>query len=282
MCEYAKTFPFPSEKETLAGWAHMVRRNREQVERFREEPEGADFYAPTASRFKAPTISTEDAVIHIIRGMLKPDDTLLDIGAGGGRYALPLAKRLREVIAVEPSERMRSVLMEGMREYGIQNIRILDARWPLNTALKADVVFISHVGYDIEDIGLFLNAMEVSARRLCVAVFRDGSPAASSYSFWPAIHGEKRVPLPSLKEFLTLQMSRQCLFEIRLIPQEQPDFASRDMLVSFLRQQLFIKPDGEKDRKLMGLIEKVVEVKNGRFSLPSNPGLVGIVSWATH
>ena len=282
MCEYSKTFPFPSEKETLAAWAYMVRQNREQVERFREEPEGADFYAPTASRFKASPMRKDDAVINIVSGMLKPEDTLLDIGAGGGRYALPLAKRLREVIAVEPSERMRSVLMEGMREYGIQNIRIVDARWPLNTALKADVVFISHVGYDIEDIGLFLNAMEVSARRLCVAVFRDSSPATSSYLFWPPIHGEKRVPLPSLKEFLTLQLSRQRLFEIRLIPQEKPDFANRDLLVSFLRQQLFIKPDGVKDRKLMALIEKVVELRNGRFSLPSNPGLVGIVSWTTH
>ena len=62
--------------------------------------------------------------------------------------------------------------------------------------------------------------MEASARRLCVAVLVTPSP--------PAIHGEARVPLPSLTEFLVLLLARGRLFDLRLYEREPLAHAARD------------------------------------------------------
>jgi SAM-dependent methyltransferase len=270
---------YPSEEEALSHWARLVRQNREQAERFREAPERPDFYAPIASVFKSDPRKTGDPVLNILMEMSKPEDTWLDIGAGGGRYTLPLALRVREVTAVEPSSAMREVLSRGIADNNIKNIRILADRWPMKESPQADVALISHVGYDIEDIGGFLEAMETSSRHRCVAVFRDGSPAAPANLFWPLVHGEERVPLPSLREFLVLQIARGHLCEVRLTTQDSPGYASTEVHIAFLRQQLFIQPGGAKDRLLTKLVQEQVKEKDGSLQITGKPGIIGVVSW---
>jgi SAM-dependent methyltransferase len=170
----------PAAEEALAEWARRVQANGAQVDRFRQVGDG-DFYAPVASMFRADPHRSGEPALELLRGLTRPDDTWLDIGAGGGRYALPLALKVREVIAVEPSEGMIGVLREGMVEHGIENIRIERRRWPEGAAgLGADVALIAHVGYDIAQIGPFLDAMEAAARRLCVAVLLARPPSFES------------------------------------------------------------------------------------------------------
>ena len=84
-------------------WADRVRGNRDQVDRFREEPDGKDFYASVSSIFRDDPDRQGDPVLDALRAHARPDDTWLDIGAGAGRYALPLARVVREVIALDPS-----------------------------------------------------------------------------------------------------------------------------------------------------------------------------------
>jgi hypothetical protein len=72
-----------------------VRANREQAERVREDTEGTDFYAPIAQVFRADPRRTDEPALDRLLGLARPEDTWLDIGAGGGRYALPVALRVR-------------------------------------------------------------------------------------------------------------------------------------------------------------------------------------------
>ena len=92
-------------------------------------------------------------------------------------------------------------------------MRIVAGAWPaalaeLGEPPVADVALIAHVGYDIEAIGPFLDAMEAAAPRLCVAMLTDRSPASVADPFWPLVHGEERVPLPALPELLELLRAR--------------------------------------------------------------------------
>jgi SAM-dependent methyltransferase len=269
----------PAREEALALWARRVRENREQAEHFREAPERPDFYAPTAHIFRADPRRTDDPSLDILCAMVQPGETWLDIGAGGGRYALPLALRAGEVIAVEPSQAMRSNLRQGMADYGINNIRIIEGRWPLAKPPEVDVAMMAHVGYDIEDIGSFLDAMEASARRLCVAVMLDRAPTVSAEFIWPQVHGEKRVSLPSLREFLVLQIARGRLCEVRLTSTTMFIRQNRELMPSFLRQQLFIEPGSEKDRLLTHLLEKRSAEQGGQPEPGRKPVSVGIISW---
>src|SRR5262249_57982242 len=142
---------------------------RGQPERRREGPPPGDFYAAVASDFRATPRRTDEPALELLRGLVRQGETWLDIGAGGGRYSLPLALLAKSVIAVEPSEGMRNVLRAGMAEHGIANIELVAERWPMRNAPSADVALMAHIGYDLEEIGPFLDAAEASARRLCVA-----------------------------------------------------------------------------------------------------------------
>src|SRR5262249_30279859 len=173
---------------------------------------------------------TDEPTLELVRSLIGPGDVVLDIGAGGGRLALPLALVAREVIALDPSPGMLEVLRSDMAEHRISNVRVMAGRWP-ETAVEADVALISHLGYDVEDIGSFLDAMERRARRLCVAVLLAQPPPREADRLWPAIHGVERAPLPSLPEFLNLLVARGKLFEVRLFERAAQSFPSSDVLL---------------------------------------------------
>jgi hypothetical protein len=270
----------PTADDALRAWAARVRANREQVDRFREAAP-ADFYAPVAGMFRADPRRRDEPTLEILRGFVGPDESLLDIGAGGGRYALALALECRQVIAVEPSEGMQRVLAEGMAEYGIANVQPVNARWPEAAAdLQADVALISHIGYDVEDIGSFLDAMESAARRLCVAVLLSQPPPTEADRLWPAVHGVERAALPSLPEFLTLLLARGRLFEMRLVERVPQTFDQPEQVLGFLRQQLWTAPNSDKDRTLERVARERLQQRNGRYALSWNPVPVGIVTWS--
>ena len=87
--------------------------------------------------------------MYVARALARAGDTWLDVGAGGRRYALPLARAVARVIAVEPSRAMRAVLEASAREHAVRNLEIVASRWLLVKPRWADVALIPHVGYDI-------------------------------------------------------------------------------------------------------------------------------------
>ena len=269
----------PTEVEALAEWARRVRANRDQAERVREAPERPDFYAPVAASFKADPRRPDEEALNILLSLVQPEDRWLDIGAGGGRYALPLALAAREVVALDPSEGMLAVLREGMAEHDIQNVRIVQSRWPGAEKVRADCCLMSHIGYDIEDIGPFLDAMDDTASRLCVAVLLARAPAFVAEPFWPIVHGEERAPLPALREFLTLQMARGRICEVRLSQREAGWYSNDDAALGFLRQQLFVEPGGEGDSKLRAAVAALPHDAAGRVPSSTEAVPLGIVSW---
>lgn len=276
-----QTGPMRDATEALADWAARVRRNREQAERVRRaEPEGGDFYAPVASWFRADPRREGDAVLDALRALVRADETVLDIGAGGGRYALPLALHARAAIAVEPSEGMRAVLREGMAAHGVANVRVVAERWPCADPPAADVALIAHVGYDVEAIGPFLDAMEAAASRLCVAVLFSRPPPSRADPFWEAIHGEPREPLPALPEFLALQRARGRRCETRSVDAGAPLWDGVEDALRFLRQQLGVAPDGPAEARLRELLPRHARIgADGRIGFARDAGALGVVSW---
>lgn len=260
-------------------WGDQVRANRDQANEFREGDESKDFYGPIASQFAADPNRTGEPTLDILRSLGRPDDVWMDIGAGGGRYALPLASQSKEVIAVEPSDGMLEVLRAGATEHNITNVTTVVSRWPMEDAPECDVSLISHVGYDIEEIGPFLDAMEASSRRLCIAILLDRAPSSLAAPLWPAVHGVARNLLPGLSEFLSVQMARGRLCEVRLSQRDAPRYKTADAPLGFMRQQMFIRPDGEKDARLQKELALRMQPDGDEFVMSSTPMPMGIVSW---
>ena len=108
----------------------MVRAEMMQAERVRSTAGvPADFWETLARQFRAPADPAADPTPDALAALIGPDDRAIDVGAGGGRIAIPLSRRCREVVAVEPSPAMRAVLAEEISRHGVGNIRIVVARW---------------------------------------------------------------------------------------------------------------------------------------------------------
>jgi SAM-dependent methyltransferase len=269
-------------------WAERVRANRDQVDRVREVPDGRDFYAPVTSLFRADPRRTDEPVLDLLRALVEPGDTWLDIGAGAGRYALPIALLAREVIALDPSSGMLSALRDQMTEFSISNIRPIEGRWPPDGALNAklgplpaaDVGLIAHVGYDVEAIGPFVDGMESAARRLCVAVLMERQPASVADPFWPRVHGESRVPLPALPDFLDLLRERGREPAVTVVEREPRTFESRTELAGFLRRQLWIADGGEKERRYRAALDELVVERDGGVGIRGQEAMpIGVAVW---
>ena len=271
----------PSAAQALEAWAARVRANREQVDRVREVPDAADFYAPVAAMFRDDPRRQGEPALELLRSLVQPGETWLDIGAGAGRYALPLALIAGQVIALDPSEGMLANLRQAMAEHSIANVRIVQARWPVPDPPRADVAFISHVGYDVEQIGPFLDGMEAAARRRCVAIMFDRRPTFHFDALWPQVHGEPRATLPALRELLVLQLARDRLADVRLVERPIQTYDGLEAAVDFARRQTWAKPGSEKDQRLREAVASRLLERDGRYAFSWDPSWVGIVTWSS-
>lgn len=73
--------------------------------------------------------NTERSRLQVASMELLPHETVLDIGAGTGRLAIPMAKAAKKVTAIDQSGGMLSCLRENMQAQGVTNIECIQKRW---------------------------------------------------------------------------------------------------------------------------------------------------------
>ncbi len=113
-----------------------------------------------------------DTLLEHILGRLTPEMTVVDIGAGIGRWSLPLASRARHVTAVEPLAGMRQVLSERITAHGIKNIDVRKDPWLASEVPPHDVVIAAHSTYTTPDLIGYVRKMHACARRSCYLALR--------------------------------------------------------------------------------------------------------------
>ena len=272
----------PSAAEAAAAWATLVRAEKQQVDDLPNRPRPEDFYAPVADAFRADPRRTDEPLLEHLRTLVKPDETWIDIGAGGGRYTLPVALRAKRVFAVEPSQGMREVLATSARDNGIDNIEIYDERWPASEskAPVADVAFISQVGYDIAGFAAFSEQMEAHARRLCLSLMFEHAPITEFAPFWKPVHGEDRVLLPALAEMSALLFARgrmpRVIQSFDIAPRV---YENLEALQRAARRPLWVLEGTPEDARLAAAVRNLAVEIEGGVALSSRPRKVVFLAW---
>jgi len=270
----------PTADACAEAWRVLVTAEREQVERLPNRPRPEDFYGPVADAFRADPRRTDEPHLDRLLELVRPDETWIDVGAGGGRYTLPIALHARRVIAAEPSQGMRQALSASAAEYGIENVEVIDERWPCESkAPVADVCFISQVGYDIAEFAAFSAEMEAHASRLCVAVMFARAPLADFGALWPLVHGIDRVQLPAIGEFATMLHARGRTPSISLLSLPPRIYESRDHLHASSRRPLWVLEGTPEDARLADAVAKLAVEVPGGVTLNPGPRRLGIVTW---
>ena len=275
----------PDAQAAQTEWAARVRANNAQAGRLHEESERDDFYAPVADVFRADPTRTDDPALNALLTLARPDDVWLDVGAGGGRYSLGVARAVRRLIAIEPSQAMRAVFTQTANDFNIRNADLRDERWPPQdpAAFQADVAFISHVGYDIAEIGPFLDALEASVSRTCAALLMSPAPIATFAPLWPDVHGEPQAVLPGLREFLSLLLARGALPEMKLVTTHTWRFDSRPDAEAAAMRRLWLSPQGAKADRLRAALDASLLADPSSTNPDSvrapHQSRVGLVTW---
>ncbi len=272
----------PSAADAFEAYTALVAANREQVERLRDvpEPEG-DFWARRAPRFRPGVLDVEE--LPGLLELAQPDDVWLDVGAGGGRFALPLSRHVQRVIAVEPSPAMRGMLANSIAAAERDNLEVVDLRWPPEPGIEAprgDVALVANVLYDCLVLEEFLGALEAHASRLCVVIASDRAPSTPDPAVWQALYGEPLCPLPGLPEFVAVLGAMKRRYEVRAFgmssspPPMTPEEALGDS-----RWRYWVEAGSAADARLQALLVEHFGQPDGLVQLPPRRNYSAVISW---
>jgi len=137
-------------------------------------------------------------VTETIAGLpLSPSARFLDIGAGPGTLALPIAPQVREVVAIEPAEGMASVLEEHLARDRIDNVRVVRRRWEdvdpavdLGPPFDLVIASFSITMEAIDEALLKMDAAAAPGGMIALYWFLDPSfYELASEALWPELHG---------------------------------------------------------------------------------------------
>ena len=148
--------------------------------------------------------------------------TIVDVGAGTGVFAIPLARNREKVVAIEPSTGMLDILRGKAEEEGLANIEYINSRWEdvaTDELLQYncgtyDAVVCSHALYYITDLHQSFKKMDAVSDG-SVYLLTGGAHDTDSQDhsrLWERVHGK---PAPAYPDHSCLYM---VLREIGLHP----------------------------------------------------------------
>jgi len=185
---------------TEPNWADLWRELAARVRRPESEGQSEGGRKREASRemraahfdaaVKRKATERPDTLLDFVVEKLRPEDTVLDIGAGTGRFAIPFARVVRSVTAVEPSPSRAALLRKNAAAEGLTNIHLVDAGWEDAVVAPHDVAFCSHAMYSSPDLVGFVRKMERNARECCFLAMRMPSHDGVMRELSGRIHGQ--------------------------------------------------------------------------------------------
>ena len=267
----------PSQK-----WRRMVEAEHAQSERMRGgKPPPRDYWQGRANQFRADPHRTGDSLLERLVDFVADTDVVIDVGAGGGRMTLPLALNCRQVVAVEPSGSMVSVLQEQAGESGITNVSVVQSTWEDAEVAAGDLTICCHVVYTVRDISSFVEKLGARARKRVAVVVYNAPPQSQIYPLWKEVHGEDRLPLPSLPELLEVLEELGINPETEhLAPQQSMGFESLEQALEQLGGRLYVAAESPAAGDLRQLLPDMLEEEDGRWTIRgSEPLHQVIVSW---
>ncbi|HSH60656.1 MAG TPA: methyltransferase domain-containing protein, partial [Acidimicrobiales bacterium] len=112
---------------------------------------------------------TLDALLALVR----PEDTLLDVGTGTGRFAVPLAHVVRHVTALDHAPAMLAVLERKLVAERLSNVTIVETAWEAAEVPPHDVVLAAWSLYRQLDLRSTVEKLVAATRRTLVIIAPD-------------------------------------------------------------------------------------------------------------
>ena len=231
------------------------------------DPSYWDRRAPTFAR---TTQARSDAFLEVVAPYVSPSKTLIDVGAGAGRHALPLAERLEWVTAVEPSEGMRAQIPQR------DNMTVVASNWEDAAVAPADLLICSHVLYGVADPVPFIAKMEASARERVFIMLRESPMAHLGAVVRDRMLG-KEPRLPRFSDLFMLLVQIGIAPDVRFTSYPNPQrYADIDEALADCQAMIGDRWDQEKGR---AFVADLLERDGHELVYEGGVTLTGIAHW---
>lgn len=257
---------------------YAARTTQQDRQRARE----ADVWGARADVF-ARRIDSPDETLGVLLEKLRPGDTLLDVGGGSGRYAIPASQHVKEVVVAEPSAGMGRALLQEVEKRGVANVRWIESGWLEAAAPKAEVVLCAHVLYFTPDVLPFVQKLNEHTLRECIVMIRVDQAGAGLAPLYAQFRGEPQAPEPSFLQLYNLLYSMGIVADVRVVEgrNSQGSFESMEQAKANAVNSLMPSTDADRARIHDYLEANLVQNRDGQLVFKGVRRRVAIVSWRT-
>jgi SAM-dependent methyltransferase len=232
-----------------------------------------------ASRMTVDT-ATVDPFYRRLRKASGRRSTVLDVGAGPGRFTLALAPHVAAVTAVDPSARMLDICRRKARRLGLENVGCVHGRWEDAVVAPADLAFSSYVLPLIADAPRFLAKLDAAAGERALLYLGAFSLDAVLDPLWRHFHGRPRKPGPTYLDAVDVLRELGLAPDVEVV--EVPTRARFSTLAAAAkdyREQLCVPDTPEARRELRTLLSSWLVPRGDALGPPLRTTPAAILSW---
>ncbi|MBN1191946.1 MAG: methyltransferase domain-containing protein [Dehalococcoidales bacterium] len=218
-----------------------------------------------------------DPLLDFVVSSLDPSCSVLDIGAGSGRWTIPLARKARSVTAVEPADDMIELLRDNIRSAGLENVRIVKSTWEEAGVAVHDVAVCAHAMYSSADLATFVRKMEKYSRRTCYLSIRlppvDGIIGELSSAIYGRCHDSVNAVI-AFNALYSMGIYCNVMVEDNIFP-----WANNSREEAFLRakRHLLLGSDDRYDGIIRDVLGRRLKLSGDRYIWPD--GMRSVLLW---
>ena len=224
-----------------------------------------------AGSFARSTHARSDEFLRVLEPYLSPRKTLIDVGAGTGRHAAPLAERLEWVTAVEPSDGMRAHIPAR------DNITLVASTWEEADVAAADLVICSHVLYGVADPVAFLDKLQRSARERVFVMMRETELPHPAAVLRRRLAGNEGPRLPRFSELFMLLIQMGIAPDVDFI--RYPIVTRYASMDEALADSRALFGDGWDEDAARAILDEVLMKDGGDLVFEGGVALSGVAHW---
>ncbi|MDO4794530.1 MAG: class I SAM-dependent methyltransferase [Brachymonas sp.] len=198
---------------------------------------------------------------------------VLDIGAGPGNLALPLAGKAAHVTAVEPASGMAQVLRENIAQAGLSNVSVVQKRWDdVDVAQDLqgpyELVVISFAFGMLDLLDTLRKILAVASQR--VIFYWHAGPQAwdvDAVKLWPLLHGKTFTPIPKAEVIFNLLYTLGIYADVKSMPRSfTTAFESLDeAMQEYGKRYAVAEDDAPRRQLLLQYLQAHLVQEDGRY-----------------
>lgn len=265
-------------------WTTLVKARLAEMERLSpgRGAVGPAFWDRRARGFGAAMAGTaeRDPLFARLRRATNRRSTVLDVGAGPGRFSLALAPRVAEVVAVDSSRAMMDLLTRRARQLKLGNVQGVVGQWPDVKATPASVSVCSYVLPLVADAKGFLRRLDACTVERAFLYLGAASLDLLTDPMWRHFHGKPRRPGPTYLDAVAVLAELGIEAHVEVV--ELPTTAGHKNVaaaVKAYRDQLLLPDEPAVRRELHGLLASWLVEDHGRLRPPVRSTPAAIISW---